>query len=147
VRCEEPMRPVNGNVSVSGYYYGAVAKFWCLPEHRLNGSDSATCQQSGNWSSPAPECLPLAGYYWRLFLCHVSQAFIFSRPTISITVTIVSKFLLRLLHVEGRRRHIAVVHRQNCKNWWQNKMRLLSLLKQIKFIKADRPRWSLTLPQ
>jgi len=56
-----PMVPDNGNMSVSGYYYGAVAKFWCLAGYEMSGNDSATCQQTGYWSSSSPSCVSLAG--------------------------------------------------------------------------------------
>jgi len=55
------MVPDNGNMSVSGYYYGAVAKFWCLAGYEMSGNDSATCQQTGYWSSSSPSCVSLAG--------------------------------------------------------------------------------------
>ena len=72
VRCEAPMKPDNGNMSVSGYYYGAVVKFWCLSGYELAGNDSAACQQTGSWSSPSPNCLSLSGYQrsFRTFYRH-----------------------------------------------------------------------------
>jgi len=66
IRCEVPMRPDNGNMSVSGYYYGAVAKFWCLPGYKIAGNDSAVCEQSGSWSSASPNCVSLSGHQWSL---------------------------------------------------------------------------------
>jgi len=74
IRCEAPTEPDNGNVSVSGYYYGAVAKFWCQSGYNMTGSDSATCQQTGNWSAPSPSCRLLSGY-WLLFRLTQSAVF------------------------------------------------------------------------
>ena len=81
------MKPYKGNMSVSGYYYGSVAKFWCLSGHEMTGSDTATCQQTGNWSSPSPTCLSLAGY---LRLSHRHRRFVVG----SVVVVHISRFLV-----------------------------------------------------
>jgi len=56
------VKPDNGNFTVSGHHYDAVAKFWCLPGYEMAGNDTATCQQTGNWSSLQPNCLSISGH-------------------------------------------------------------------------------------
>ena len=60
------MSLVNGLVKYSKsaeigrYLVNTVAAFSCNSGYQLNGTNSATCQASGNWNEQTPTC---EGYY------------------------------------------------------------------------------------
>ncbi|XP_078660839.1 uncharacterized protein LOC144905190 isoform X3 [Branchiostoma floridae x Branchiostoma belcheri] len=54
--CGDPGAPVNGN-RVGSYFAGNVVTFSCNPGFSVQGSATATCQSSGQWSSAVPTCV------------------------------------------------------------------------------------------
>ena len=58
--CEDPT-PANGQVSPRGlttgrYTVGTTVTFTCNSGYRVNGADSATCQEDGSRSVVPPTC-------------------------------------------------------------------------------------------
>jgi hypothetical protein len=57
VSCPSLSNPDDGTVSTpGGITYGEVATYSCSPGHNRNGSQTRTCQASGQWSGSAPTC-------------------------------------------------------------------------------------------
>ncbi|CAH1241297.1 COL6A3 [Branchiostoma lanceolatum] len=54
--CGDPGAPANGN-RVGGYFQGNTVTFACSSGYSLQGSATATCQSSGQWSSAVPTCV------------------------------------------------------------------------------------------
>ncbi|XP_066300013.1 collagen alpha-3(VI) chain-like [Branchiostoma lanceolatum] len=54
--CGDPGAPANGN-RVGGYFQGNTVTFACSSGYTLQGSATATCQSSGQWSSAVPTCV------------------------------------------------------------------------------------------
>ena len=55
--------PENGDISYNesllrneGYPIDTLASFVCHYGYTLNGSDSSTCEDSGNWNQQTPTC-------------------------------------------------------------------------------------------
>ena len=62
-----PLSLENGTVNYTTsaekgrYLVNTVASFSCDPGYYQNGSNSATCEASGNWNEQTPTC---EGYYY-----------------------------------------------------------------------------------
>uniref|UniRef100_H2Z7B4 Sushi domain-containing protein n=1 Tax=Ciona savignyi TaxID=51511 RepID=H2Z7B4_CIOSA len=57
--CPTPSNPTNGDVTsevVAPYLLGATVEYSCDSGFSLHGSASATCMETGLWSSPEPTC-------------------------------------------------------------------------------------------
>ena len=53
------LKRANGQLpwtSVTGYRVNTLASFLCDKDFRREGSSSAICQSSGNWTEEAPRC-------------------------------------------------------------------------------------------
>ncbi|KFM75586.1 hypothetical protein X975_07879, partial [Stegodyphus mimosarum] len=57
--CEAPVAPENGMIVIkpSVPRIGSIVSYWCHEGFRLQGSQSAKCLETGQWTSPAPKCL------------------------------------------------------------------------------------------
>lgn len=58
VYCEAPDSPENGQLNFTGLHFGSEVKYWCSFGYLLSGVETATCESDGNWTSPAPTCVP-----------------------------------------------------------------------------------------
>lgn len=57
VDCGELVNPRNGHVATdAGTTYGEVAVYTCQSGFVVNGSNEQICLETGNWSTPVPEC-------------------------------------------------------------------------------------------
>ena len=61
VTCENPA-PANGMVNPAGlatgrYTVGSTVSFTCNSGYRVNGVETATCQDGGSWSNEPPTCI------------------------------------------------------------------------------------------
>ncbi|XP_078580606.1 uncharacterized protein LOC144864418 isoform X3 [Branchiostoma floridae x Branchiostoma japonicum] len=54
--CGDPGAPVNGN-RVGSYFVGNTVTFSCSAGYIIQGSATATCQSSGQWTSAVPTCV------------------------------------------------------------------------------------------
>ncbi|XP_052804614.1 sushi, von Willebrand factor type A, EGF and pentraxin domain-containing protein 1-like [Mya arenaria] len=55
--CRTLPNPSNGAVdTVAGTTFGSTAQYSCNPGYSLQGHNSRTCQETGQWSSTAPTC-------------------------------------------------------------------------------------------
>ncbi|KFM75589.1 CUB and sushi domain-containing protein 1, partial [Stegodyphus mimosarum] len=57
--CEAPVAPENGMIVIkpSVPRIGSIVSYACHEGFRLQGSDSARCLETGEWTFPAPKCL------------------------------------------------------------------------------------------
>ena len=55
--CGDPGTPTNGQHSLSSTTYNSVVTYTCDVGYTLQGSNSRTCQSSGQWSGSVPQCL------------------------------------------------------------------------------------------
>lgn len=53
----EPQPPLS--LRLEGIKLGQRAIYRCPMGYMLQGTENATCLASGNWSSPAPTCIPI----------------------------------------------------------------------------------------
>ncbi|XP_078271200.1 inactive serine protease PAMR1 isoform X2 [Rhinoraja longicauda] len=58
VICRNTVAPVNGTVEGDDFRFGSRLYFGCHEDFHLVGSNIATCQLDGKWSSSAPHCAP-----------------------------------------------------------------------------------------
>ena len=56
VDCGDPGTPTNGQRSLSSTTYNSVVTYTCDVGYTLQGSNSRTCQSSGQWSGSVPQC-------------------------------------------------------------------------------------------
>ena len=56
VDCGDPGTPTNGQRSFSSTNYTSEVNYTCDVGYTLQGSDSRTCQSSGQWSGSVPQC-------------------------------------------------------------------------------------------
>ena len=56
VNCGNPGTPTNGQRSLSSTTYNSVVTYTCDVGYTLQGSNSRTCQSSGQWSGIVPQC-------------------------------------------------------------------------------------------
>ena len=54
--CGDPGTPTNGQRSLSSTTYNSVVTYTCDVGYTLQGSNSRTCQSSGQWSGSVPQC-------------------------------------------------------------------------------------------
>ncbi|XP_065195313.1 sushi, von Willebrand factor type A, EGF and pentraxin domain-containing protein 1-like [Sycon ciliatum] len=54
--CSDPGTPENATRQLDGLSYGDQVLYSCLSGFSLNGSESRTCTEYGNWSASAPHC-------------------------------------------------------------------------------------------
>ena len=54
--CGDPGTPTNGQHSLSSTTYNSVVTYTCDVGYTLQGSNSRTCQSSGQWSGSVPQC-------------------------------------------------------------------------------------------
>nr|CAG4648642.1 EOG090X05QS [Polyphemus pediculus] len=59
VWCPEPQPPVQGFVMGTGRQFGDKVRYACSAGYRLIGTDEATCQATGTWSTSMPLCQAL----------------------------------------------------------------------------------------
>ncbi|XP_055505727.1 LOW QUALITY PROTEIN: inactive serine protease PAMR1-like [Leucoraja erinacea] len=58
VICRNTLAPVNGTMEGDDFRFGSQVYFGCHEDFHLVGSNVATCQLDGTWSSSAPHCVP-----------------------------------------------------------------------------------------
>ena len=56
IDCGDPGTPTNGQRSLSSTTYNSVVTYTCDVGYTLQGSNSRTCQSSGQWSGNVPQC-------------------------------------------------------------------------------------------
>ena len=56
IDCGDPGTPTNGQLSLSSTTHNSVVTYTCDVGYTLQGSDSRTCQSSGQWSGSVPQC-------------------------------------------------------------------------------------------
>ena len=56
VGCGDPGTPTNGQRSLSSTTYNSVVTYICDVGYTLQGSNSRTCQDNGQWSGSLPQC-------------------------------------------------------------------------------------------
>ena len=56
INCGDPGTPTNGQRSLSSTTYNSVVTYTCDVGYTLQGSNSRTCQSSGQWSGSVPQC-------------------------------------------------------------------------------------------
>ena len=54
--CGDPGTPTNGQHTLSSTTHNSVVTYTCDVGYTLQGSDSRTCQSSGQWSGSVPQC-------------------------------------------------------------------------------------------
>lgn len=60
VTCELLVAPDNGQVEFDGSLtVGSIARYTCLPEYVLRGSEERTCQPNGQWDRSEPVCVAI----------------------------------------------------------------------------------------
>ena len=69
INCGDPGTPTNGQRSLSSTTYNSVVTYTCDVGYTLQGSNSRTCQSSGQWSGSVPQCIGmlvngLQAKYW-----------------------------------------------------------------------------------
>ena len=68
INCGDPGTPTNGQRTLSSTTYNSVVTYTCDVGYTLQGSNSRTCQSSGQWSGSVPQCsseLEIQGsIYW-----------------------------------------------------------------------------------
>ncbi len=57
VSCGSLSNPANGQCSTTGTVYQSIASYSCNTGYILSGVQSQTCQDNGQWSGSAPECV------------------------------------------------------------------------------------------
>ncbi|XP_052257736.1 sushi, von Willebrand factor type A, EGF and pentraxin domain-containing protein 1-like [Dreissena polymorpha] len=57
ITCASPLAPVNGALHLNGSSFGGRAIYSCNVGHFLSSSNTATCNASGQWDTPAPICI------------------------------------------------------------------------------------------
>ncbi|KAH3698415.1 hypothetical protein DPMN_085935 [Dreissena polymorpha] len=57
--CGNISNPLNGLVNFAATTYGAVANYICDVGYNLNGSNSSTCNGTGQWDRKPPTCTPI----------------------------------------------------------------------------------------
>ena len=56
VDCGDPGTPTNGQRTLSSTTYNSVVTYTCNAGYTLEGSNSRTCQFTGQWSGSVPQC-------------------------------------------------------------------------------------------
>ena len=56
IDCGDPGTPSNGQHSLSNTTYNSVVTYTCDAGYTLQGSNSRTCQSSGQWNGSVPQC-------------------------------------------------------------------------------------------
>ena len=57
VDCGNPIDPINGAVlHIDGTTFGQTAHYICNEGYTLNGTDTRTCNASGEWTLETPSC-------------------------------------------------------------------------------------------
>lgn len=54
--CDPLENPTNGEVDLSGSTYQSTADYSCIVGYQLSGVALVTCEASGEWSDPPPQC-------------------------------------------------------------------------------------------
>ena len=73
IDCGDPgTTPTNGQRSLSSTTYNSVVTYTCDVGYTLQGSNSRTCQSSGQWSGSVPQCSSELNYH---LLCWCSHSF------------------------------------------------------------------------
>ena len=70
INCGDPGTPTNGQRTLSSTTYNSVVTYTCDVGYALQGSNSRTCQSSGQWSGSLPQCqrmLSIVFWYYRFF--------------------------------------------------------------------------------
>ena len=57
VDCGDPGTPTNGQHNLSSMTYNSVVTYTCDVGYTLQGSNSRTCQLSGQWNGSVPQCI------------------------------------------------------------------------------------------
>ncbi|PIK42532.1 putative sushi, von Willebrand factor type A [Apostichopus japonicus] len=60
IKCPSIVRPSHSRVNGDGVFYKDAIKFTCNPGYHLHGAADINCTISGEWSSAAPTCKPMA---------------------------------------------------------------------------------------
>lgn len=56
ISCDPLTPPENGRATMSGNSVGSSATYTCFPGFNLQGSSTAQCQSTGQWTPNAPTC-------------------------------------------------------------------------------------------
>ena len=56
INCGDPGTPTSGKRNLSSTTYNSVVTYTCDVGYTLQGSNSRTCQSSGQWSGSLPQC-------------------------------------------------------------------------------------------
>ena len=59
VSCGEPAPISNGLISITSSEYEGTATYNCVEGFRLKGSQTITCDETGNWAGGIPTCVPI----------------------------------------------------------------------------------------
>ena len=54
--CARPDAPENGQVLGTDFSFGAAIQYICNPGFTIDGTESRTCQQDGQWGGVKPTC-------------------------------------------------------------------------------------------
>ncbi len=58
VFCGEVEHVEHGSIAVAGQQYGSMATVTCDSDYQILGNATLVCMADGQWSYPAPLCLP-----------------------------------------------------------------------------------------
>ena len=56
VDCGDPGTSTNGQRTLSSTTYNSVVTYTCDEGHTLQGANSRTCQDNGQWNGSVPQC-------------------------------------------------------------------------------------------